>query len=209
MTPDARRFAPATGRNREPILEVLRRVVPSNAYVLEIASGSGEHAIFLAPRLAIRCWQPSDVDPDARKSIDAWREHEGPHLKDIVKPAIRVDVTDPTSWASLSSSAPNVLFCANMIHIAPFECAVGLFEGAARLSSCERIILYGPFRRHGQHTAPSNEAFDRSLRSRDPSWGVRDLDSEVTSTAGASGFDRSEIVEMPANNLLVVFDRRK
>jgi hypothetical protein len=204
---DARRFAPATGRNRDPILEVLRRVVPSNVDVLEIASGSGEHAVFFATRLPIRTWQPSDVDEESRKSIDAWREHED-LSPDVVKPAVRIDVRERDLWKLSSSPSPSVLFCANMIHIAPFECCVGLFEGAARLSSLEKVILYGPFRRHGRHTAPSNEAFDLSLKSRDPSWGVRDLDSEVTSTAEASGFDRSEIVEMPANNLIVVFDRR-
>jgi len=185
----------------------MRRVLPERgAHVLEIAAGSGEHAVYLAPRLSVASWQPSDTDAEAILSIDAWREHEG-FDSAVIKPAILIDVTQ-SEWSTLPPTAPpSHLFCANMIHIAPFECCVALFAGAARIATIERLVLYGPFKRNGRHTAPSNERFDESLRNRDASWGVRDLNGEVTSTAVANGFYRSEIAEMPANNLIVVFDR--
>lgn len=199
---DRRRFAPATARNREPILEVLRAHLKLGANVLEIASGTGEHAIFLAPRLGVASWQPTDPDADARASIDAWRAHEG---ASVIRPALALDVT--AQWPTLAP-APDVVVCINMIHISPWRATLALFDGAATLLAGGSVLfLYGPYKRGGMHTAPSNEAFDTSLRARDPEWGVRDLD-EVTAAAEERGFERTAVVEMPANNLSVLFRRR-
>jgi hypothetical protein len=203
---DPRRFAPATARNREPILEVLRRFVPARADVLEIASGSGEHAIFLAPRLEVESWLPTDPDPDARASIDAWRRTSP---DDRIRPAMELDVTR-RPWPALPTK-PNVVLCVNMIHIAPWAACEALLAGAADLlhaaGSTGLLYLYGPYKRGGRHTAPSNEAFDASLRSRNPEWGVRDLDDVITGAA-ACGFELADVVEMPSNNLSVVFRRK-
>jgi hypothetical protein len=197
---DARRHAPATARNRDPILAVLRRVLPARGLVVEIASGSGEHAVHFAralPRLDI---QPTDPDPSARESIDAWRAAaELPN----VRPALPLDARQG-DWPI---GAVDAVLCCNMIHIAPWEAALGLLRGAARhLGAGLPLVLYGPFRRGGEHTSASNEQFDASLRARDPLWGVRDLD-EVVREAGARGLELDEVVEMPANNLTVVLRR--
>lgn len=198
---DPRRFAPATARNREPILEVLRRFVTPEASVLEIASGTGEHAVFLAPRLDVASWQPSDPDLESRRSIDAWRAET---KAERVLPAIALDVSGP--WPPLAI-APDVIVCANMIHISPWRACLGLLDGAAAvLAPGALLYLYGPYKRGGRHTAPSNEAFDASLRSRDPEWGVRDLE-EVTRAAEERGLVLAEVVEMPANNLSVILRR--
>lgn len=202
--PDPRRFAPAAARNREPILEVLRRFVSGGSHVLEIASGSGEHAVFLAPALDVASWQPTDPDPDARASIDAWRAVAGDAR---VRPAKALDVTC-LPWPA-PDDPPDVVVCINMIHIAPWAACEGLFAGAAavlRDRPFSLVYLYGPYRRGGAHTAPSNEAFDASLRWRNPEWGVRDLEA-VTATAEAHGFEIAEVVPMPANNFSVVFRR--
>jgi hypothetical protein len=187
-----KRHAPATLRNREPILDVLTRWLPPTGRLLEISSGTGEHAAFLAPRFPGLVWQPTDVDPGALASIDAHRADAGaPNLL----PALRLDVRD-RPWP-----AADVVFCANMIHIAPWACALALLDGArvARM-----LILYGPFKVGGAHTAPSNEAFDAQLRAQDPAWGVRDLDDV---TRAAVGFERVAVVDLPANNKVVVFQR--
>jgi cyclopropane fatty-acyl-phospholipid synthase-like methyltransferase len=204
---DARRFAPATGRNREPIFEVLRRWVKSGAAVLEIASGSGEHAVFLAPRLQVARWQPSDPDPECCLSIDAWRAQSG--VREVL-PARTLDVTAPLGAAGTADVAEgfDAVFCANMIHIAPWRACEGLLDMSSRVLRPGGILfLYGPFRREGRHTAPSNEAFDASLRARDPEWGIRDLEA-VTSSAAERGFEQMAVVAMPANNLSVVFRRQ-
>ena len=155
-----RRHAPATDRNREPIYEVLRRFLASGAEVLEIASGTGQHAAFLAPNLGVR-WQPTDVDPDALPSIDAWCSGI-----DGIAPARVLDTTK-LPWPVTSADA---IFCANMIHIAPFAAYEGLVAGAGDLLGSHGILcLYGPYRVRGEHIAPSNAAFDQSLRARDPS----------------------------------------
>lgn len=198
---DARRFAPATARNREPILEVMRRWVRPGAHVLEIASGSGEHAIFLAPRLEAASWQPSDADAESRESIDAWRVEAKVAQ---IRPALALDVT--AAWPALTAT-PDVVMCVNMIHISPWRATLCLFEGAGKLLRPGGVLyLYGPYKREGQHTAPSNEAFDASLRARNPEWGVRDLEA-VTEAAEAQGFALAEVAEMPANNLSVVLKR--
>jgi hypothetical protein len=198
---DARRWAPAAQRNREPILGVLSRVLPAKGLVLEVASGSGEHAVFFAARLPSIEWQPTDIDAGDRASIAAWREEAA--LPNLRAP-LALDATSDQWPVERADALVNI----NMIHISPWAAAEGLMRGAARvLPSGAPLVLYGPFRRGGRHTAPSNEAFDRSLRAQDDAWGVRDLD-EVSQAAAVAGFDVGEVVEMPANNLTVVFRRR-
>lgn len=197
MTP--RRHAPATLRNREPILAVLRRVLPPSGLLLEIASGTGEHAAYMAPQLPGWTWQPTDQEADALPGIDA---HGGESACSRIRPALRLDVRNP-EWPVAAADA---ILCCNMIHIAPWAAAEGLFAGASRVLAPSRpLILYGPFRRDGGHTAPSNAQFDAGLRAQNPEWGVRCLDEEVEPLAAAQGFEISQVVEMPANNLTVVF----
>ena len=202
MTEDARQFAPAAARNRDPIWSVLQPSLPATGLVLEVASGSGEHAVHFAQRAGPGLvFQPSDPDPQARASIDAWTAAAKlPNLR----PALALDATSET-WPIARADA---VLCFNMIHIAPWEAAVGLVRGAARvLSAGGLLFLYGPFKREGRHTAPSNAAFDRDfLRARNSAWGVRDLE-EVAALAAAQGFSAPDIVEMPANNLSVLFRR--
>lgn len=191
---------PATARNREPLLEVLRPRLPSTGVVLEVASGSGEHAVFLgAARPELR-WQPSDPDPTCRASIAAWVEHEG--LTNVAPP---LDL-DASAWPWPLPHADAVL-CVNMIHIAPWEATQGLLHGAAQvLPVGGPLLLYGPYVVDGD-TAPSNREFDASLRARDPRWGVREL-RDVEREALAHGFVLEARVPMPANNLTVVLRRR-
>ncbi len=197
---DARRFAPATARNREPILAVLERTVPPGARVLEIAAGSGEHACFFAERLPVAEWQPTDPDAESRASIDAWRAHSGAGR---VAPALELDVTARV-WPV---SRADFVLCVNMIHISPWEATLGLLSGSAKLLPTGGVlVLYGPYRRFGAHTASSNADFDASLRARDPRWGVRDLEA-VAAEAERAGFALDEVVAMPANNFSVVFRR--
>lgn len=198
---DPRRHAPAAARNRDAILAVLRNVLPARGTVLEIASGTGEHAAHFAAALPGLVWQPSDGDDDALTSIDAWAADSGAAP---IRPALHLDVTE-TPWPVAQVDA---VFCANMIHIAPWQAALSLLSEAGRiLTKGGPLILYGPFMRDGQHTAPSNEDFDRSLRARNPEWGVRDL-AEVAGHADAAGLRLEETVSMPANNLTVIFRRR-
>lgn len=198
-----RRHAPATLRNREPILAVLQRVLPEQGLLLEIASGTGEHAAFMASRLPEGIiWQPSDASEDALADIDGHAREAGCSR---VRAAVALDVSDDP-WPLARADA---IFCCNMIHIAPWSAAEALFEGAARLLPVGApLILYGPYRRHGVHTAPSNESFDAGLRQRDARWGVRCLDTEVVPLAERAGFRLDEAVAMPANNLSVIFRRR-
>jgi SAM-dependent methyltransferase len=200
---DPRRHAPATARNREAILAALRDILPQRGLVLEIAAGTGEHAAFMAPRLGAELiWQPSDADPAALAGIDAHARDSG---AGTIRPAIRLDVTDP-AWPITSAAA---VFAANLVHIAPWRAAMGLFAGAGRLLEPDGVlVLYGPFKRDGRHTAASNEAFDRSLRRSDPGWGVRCLEGELDPLAAAAGLDRDQVVPMPANNLVVVWCKR-
>jgi SAM-dependent methyltransferase len=192
---DPRRFAPAAARNRDAILDVLRRVLPPRGLVLEVASGSGEHCAHLAAALPALTFQPSDPDAGARASIDAWAAG-APNIR----PALALDAARPP-WPVAAADA---VLCVNMIHIAPWAACEGLVRGAAALGAM--LVLYGPFRRGGAHTAPSNAAFDESLRARDPAWGVRDLEA-VAALAAREGFGTPEATEMPANNLTVVFRR--
>jgi len=198
---DERLFAPATTRNREAILAVLERHVARDASVLEIASGTGEHATFLAERLPVSGWQPTDPDAASRASVDAWRRHLAATR---VAGALELDVTR-RPWPV---SRADVIVCINMIHISPWEACEALLDGAAEVLVPGGILyLYGPYRRGGEHTAPSNEAFDASLRARDPRWGVRDLEA-VEAEASRRGLDLLEVVSMPANNFSVVMRRR-
>lgn len=191
---------PATLRNREAIFAVLQSEAPVKGLLLEIASGSGEHAAWMAPQLPSLIWQPSDYEAEALPSIDA---HAGDSKAANIRPAVQLDVTQST-WPVTQADA---ILCCNMIHIAPWSASEGLFAGAARLLPAGApLMLYGPFKRNGVHTAPSNEKFDAEfLKARNPDWGVRCLDTEVTPLAEANGFTRAAIHEMPANNLTVVF----
>lgn len=200
MPADARRYAPATARNRDPILAVLRRILPASGLVLEIASGTGEHAAYFAVRLPGVIWQPTDPDPDARASIAAWASATGTQN---LRPPLDLDAARHP-WPVARADA---VVCINMIHISPWSAADGLMRGAgAVLAPGGVLFLYGPFMRDGRHTAPSNAAFDRSLKDQNPAWGVRDLE-EVAAYAAAHNLRRRETVEMPANNLSVIFER--
>ncbi|TCW85407.1 SAM-dependent methyltransferase [Burkholderia sp. SRS-46] len=200
VDPSLRLSAPAAERNRAPILDVLRRVLPASGDVLEIASGTGQHVVHFAAGLPGLRWHPSDPDAQARQSIAAWVAHTA--LPNVDAPRA-FDVRD-AAWPFATLDA---IVCINMIHIAPWACADALFAGASRvLRPGGVLVLYGPYRREGRHTAPSNEAFDAQLRSRDPSWGVRDLEA-VVALGLDRGLDCTEVVEMPANNLSVVFRR--
>jgi SAM-dependent methyltransferase len=195
------RHAPATLRNRDPILAVLRRALPSAGTVLEIGSGSGEHAAYFASALAPLRWQPTDASDMDFASISGWAREHG---ASTVEPPLVLDSTADT-WPVTRADA---IFSANVIHIAPWAVAEGMLRGARRvLPSAAPLVLYGPFMRDGAHTAPSNAAFDAELRRRDPSWGIRDLGA-VTRAADAHGLDLDDVTEMPANNLTVVFRRR-
>jgi hypothetical protein len=202
MNDEARRnHAPATLRNREAILAELQRVLPGRGLLLEIASGTGEHAAFMTPQLPGLEWQPSDTRPAALADIDSYARDSGCGR---IRPAVQLDVS-ASEWPLTHADA---VFCANMIHIAPWAAAEGLFMGAGKiLGSGAPLVLYGPFKRDGAHTAPSNERFDEALRSQDPRWGVRCLDREVMPLAERSGFGLAEVIAMAANNLTVVFRR--
>ena len=190
--------APAAERNKEPIRAVLKRVLPARGLVLEIASGTGQHVAHFADAMPHLTWQPSDPDPELRASIRAWIAQTG---VSNVRAPLDLDVCRQP-WPI---AAANAVVCINMIHIAPWSATAALMAGAARLLSATGVlVLYGPYRREGRHTASSNEAFDRQLRSSNPDWGVRDLEA-VTEVAVSHGLALREVVAMPANNLSVVF----
>ena len=196
----AKRFAPATERNRQPILEVLRRVLPPSGLVLEVASGTGQHAIFFTEHLPSVRWQPSDTSPEALQSIGAWVEET---TRENVLPPLDLDVRSP-EWPLPEADA---LVCINMIHISPWETTEALFRGARKLlPSGSPMVTYGPYRLQGEHTAPSNAAFDESLRSRNAHWGIRDID-ELVELGGRTGFALDERIAMPANNMSLVWRR--
>jgi SAM-dependent methyltransferase len=193
--------SPAVARNRDPILAVLRRVLPARGTVLEIASGTGEHAVHFATGLPHLTLQPTDPDTDALASIAAHRASA--QLPNLLAPLV-LDACAP-SWPVTRADA---VVAINMIHIAPWSAAEGLMAGAGRLLAPGGVLyLYGPFKENGRHTAPSNAAFDASLRARDPQWGVRDLDA-VAALAREHGLALVERVAMPANNLSLVFECR-
>lgn len=189
---------PAPERNKDPILEVLRRVLPASGTVLEIASGSGQHAAYFAAQLPALTWQPSDLDEANLVSTRAWvTEAALPNLR----APLALDVCSP-DWGVGTVDA---IFNANMIHIAPWECCEGLIAGAGRhLSTHSVLVLYGPFRIGGEHTSESNAEFDASLRSRDPRWAVRDLEA-VSELAARVNLKLHERIAMPANNQTLIF----
>lgn len=197
---DPRQFAPATQRNRDPILDVLRGVLPASGLVLEIASGSGEHAIYFAQALPGLTFQPSDPNPDARTSIAAWIEAAGVQN---VRPPIALDAATPP-WPVAEADA---VVCINMVHISPWAATEGLIRGAAKiLKSGAPLFLYGPYFRQGIETTASNLAFDEMLRGRNSEWGIKHLDT-VTEYAANHGFRAPVVTEMPANNVSVVLRR--
>lgn len=193
-----KRHAPAAERNRAPIAAVLSEVLPGSGTVLEVASGTGEHSAWFAALFPALRWQPSDPDPEALASIRAWRADAG--LDNLLEPVLLDASAEP--WPVASADA---ILCVNMVHISPWAATEGLMRGAGRLlPPGGPLILYGPYRRAGVATAPSNEAFDRSLKSRDPRWGLRDLEA-VSAEAAANGLGFECLHEMPANNVTVVF----
>jgi hypothetical protein len=213
---NARQYAPATQRNRTAILTVLQEVLPPTGLVLEIAAGTGEHAVFLAPQLAPRQWLPTDTHPVALSSIAAWRQelpspnlhaplplNAGEPVWSIEQPALQVELTH----RGVDLSQLNAIVNINMIHISPWAVCQGLIQGAARqLPQGGILYLYGPFKRNGAHTSISNEDFDQSLRAQNPEWGVRDLEA-VIELAAAQGLPLVEIIPMPANNLSVIWQK--
>lgn len=202
LTPgvDPRRVAPHVARNADAIIAVLRDVLPASGLVLEVASGSGEHVLRFARAFPGLTFQPSDPDPVGLASIEAWRREEG--TDNLLSP-IRLDARD-AQWPVARCDA---ILCINMIHISPWAATEGLMAGAGRLlASGAPLYLYGAYRRAGVETAPSNEAFDRSLRSANPEWGLRNLE-DVVAQAECYGLRLERVVEMPANNLSVILRR--
>jgi hypothetical protein len=208
VEPDGRLDAPAFHRNREAIWSVLQRFLDGKSGdVVEAGSGTGQHVVDFARHTPDITWWPSDLNAQHLKSIDAWRAHAG--LPNI-RPPLPIDLADPAWCAQMhDGSGPGELlavFCANVIHIAPWNVAEGLVAGAGRyLRADGRLFLYGPFKRGGKHTAVSNAVFDTSLRERDAEWGVRDVEA-VEQLARKIGLVLIEIAEMPANNLILVFE---
>jgi SAM-dependent methyltransferase len=200
QTSDPRLYYPHVTRNREPILDVLKRILPPHGLVLEIASGSGEHIAYFAERLPALVWQPTDPDPQAIASIAAYRAAAG--ITNLLPP-LQLDV-HAERWPVDRADA---VMCNNMIHIAPWSACEGLIAGAARVLPANGLLyLYGPHKIDGRHTAPSNQAFDAQLRRQNAAWGIRDL-AEVTALAERHGLGLAETVAMPANNLSVIFRR--
>ena len=211
VEPDGRLDAPAFHRNHEAIRALLLRFLAGKSGdVVEAGSGTGQHVVDFARHLTGIVWWPSDLNEQHLRSIAAWRAHAG--LENI-RPPLRIDLSDPAWCPEMhdGSGPKNLLavFCANVIHIAPWRVAEGLFAGAGRyLPAGGRLFLYGPFKRGGKHTAISNAVFDTSLREGNPEWGVRDVEA-LEKLAGPAGLVLAEIAEMPANNLVLVFERRK
>lgn len=199
----AKRFAPATQRNRDIIVDALRPLLPKTGTALEVASGSGEHIVYFAQAFATVTWQPSDPDEEARASIAAWCA--AAKLSNVLAPAA-LDAS-AANWPSVCTRVA-VVVCINMVHISPWSATLGLLRGAAAaLPAQGPLYLYGPYRRHGVVTASSNEEFDVSLKQRDARWGLRHLEDVVTAAA-AVGLVLTEVVEVPANNLSVVLRKR-
>src|SRR5665213_1897484 len=199
LPPPGARVSPSTARNREPILQVLKSCPPPRELLLEIAAGAGEHAAYNGAALPGLQWRPTDPDPEALASIAAWQGHAG--LPNLLPP-LRLDAVDPDAWpVDRADAVVNI----NMIHISPWTATQGLMAGAGRVLPRGGVLfLYGPYLEADVPTAPSNLAFDLSLKSRNPAWGLRRLD-EVTALAGRSGLTLAERVAMPANNLALVF----
>ena len=210
--PDLRQFAPATQRNRQPILAVLEQILPPRGTVLEISSGTGEHGVFFAPALAPRYWLPSDPNPLARDSIQAWRHYSpsdyllAPLALDVRQPIWPVEMPD-LQEPDLRQHPITAIVNINMLHISPWTACLGLMAGASRILPVDGLLyLYGPFKQADLPLAPSNAEFDQSLRARDSNWGLRDLEA-VIKAAATVGLTWVETQPMPANNLSVWFRR--
>ncbi|MCV0384431.1 MAG: DUF938 domain-containing protein [Erythrobacter sp.] len=195
-----KRDAPATARNSAPIAAILRKELPPRGLVLEVASGTGQHAVFFARTFPHLDWQPSDLDRSALASIDAYAAEAG---LDNLRPAIAFDA----SASRYSLAKADAVLCINMVHISPWEATVGLFGHAAAMLDPESpVILYGPYVEQEMETAPSNLAFDQSLRARNPSWGLRRAEA-VDELARSNGFERTARYVMPANNVMLIYRR--
>lgn len=200
---DKRLFAPATERNQQPIFETLSPSLPEGARVLEIAAGSGQHAVYFAKRRRDLIWLPTEINADALDSIAAWTAAEG--CRNVLSPRA-VHVEAPV-WPVKDLRPFHGIVCINMLHIAPWSSALGLFAGTSRLLHPHgRLFLYGPFKIDNQHTAPTNEAFDADLKARNPAWGIRDI-ADLDRAAQAVGLQLEARHEMPANNQILVFSR--
>ena len=195
-----KRYAPATARNSGPLAEVLALELPESGLVLEVASGSGEHAVFMARRFPTLRWQPSDLGTDALASVEAWVAESG--LANLL-PAVALDAS-AQQWPI---DVADAVLCVNMVHISPWSASEGLFAGAGRiLAPGSPLILYGPFIEQQIETAPSNLAFDESLRMRSPEWGLRKV-TALDRLAASHGLERTARHEMPANNLPLVYHK--
>ncbi len=201
---DARQYAAATQRNRDPILAILSEVLHPKSNILEIASGTGEHALYFASKLESCYWTPSDVNPTSRDSITAWKNTS--YIDNLNLP-LSIDVTQHDWQQQVMGQGIDVIININMIHISPWQACLGLMKGTEQILPSGGILyLYGPYKRNREHTSPSNASFDRSLRDRNPLWGIRDL-AAVVEAAAASNLQLEKVIEMPANNLSVIFRR--
>ena len=197
MSEDPRRYAPATARNRDPLLQVLKSLLPQTGTILEIASGTGEHACYFAPAFGDTVWQPSDTDESAIASINAHRQADAP--ANLASP-LYLNVME-SEWPV---SAADAVLCVNMVHIAPWACCESLLQGCAHvLPPGAPLVLYGPFKRDGAHTAPSNVEFDQTLRRQNADWGIRDM-GEIAEAGKARGLTIEDPITMPSNNFCLV-----
>ena len=204
---DYRLFFPATERNKDCIGDVLSMNIPAKGSILEIASGSGEHGVLFQKRFPMINWQTSDPEASHRKSINAWIDHQG--LKSIMSKPINLDVMKrPWPLPSEFVFTLKAVICINMIHISSWSCTEALFkESGCLLKKHQFLMLYGPFKKGGRHTSESNALFDQSLRMQNEAWGVRNLE-EVNQTAITNGFNNGDVIQMPANNLSLIFRKR-
>ncbi len=203
---DNRLFFPATQRNKKAIAALLSKTLPEIGVTLEIASGSGEHAVFFQKELKGTTWQSSDPNPTFRKSIKSWIKFEG--LEKRMPYPLNIDVEErPWNLSSLGNRKINAIVCINMVHISQWKCTKALIEESSKtLQSGSPLILYGPFKINGKHTSKSNKLFDASLKSQDPNWGIRDLE-EINNLALVNGFNLPKLFEMPKNNYSLVYNK--